>query len=342
MHLLLLACAAAPQDPPGDPPSGTEPTPDEPADEAQVARVTVPGSFGTRGDSWTLRTGEEVLDAAQAFYEAYPGDDHDFLIFWTERPVADLWAFTIPVDASIEGIGLQEVMDLYGWDYTPADAGSDGRLQALCLMNDPSTYAAATYWDASDILTHEVGHRWSANLRLDAPDPWVLTDTWWSHWNVHANVGGPSAVGYGELVDEGDTFQYTLASPLVYSDLELYQQGLLGAEEVGPMYYVGDPSAYDPPEYYGTPWTNDACGTEVRFSGTRTDFDMDDVQAVHGPRVPERGPTTQRFAFVLLCEDAAACDPEVLAWVEEQRLLWPEAWSRATRARSTAEVDLGG
>jgi len=87
----------------------------------------------------------------------------------------------VPLRHDIEGIGQQEVMARYGWDaYGPATAGSAGQLQQVMLMNHASVYSAGAYWDAQDILTHGIGHRWSANLSLPIvsrgvapPTPWV-------------------------------------------------------------------------------------------------------------------------------------------------------------------------
>ncbi len=316
---------------------------DEPAQH--VAVVGVPSSFQSTGaGGWSLDDGSELYDVGFGFYEQYD-DDFDVLVVWTERDVEGLFAYSVALGWNqIQGIGAQEVYELYGWsDLGPADAGSAGALQQIVLMNSPATYKGAA-WGPLDILTHEVGHRWSANLSLpSAADRWVLTDAWYAHWNVHSQVGGPSAVGYGDLLDlGGGSFEFVLSEALAYSDLELYQQGLLAPEEVGELFYVEDAHDHDPPTWAGAPWTTASYGAAVQYRGTRVEFTIDDVIAAHGPRVPphEEAQTSYRMAFVLVCEDPSSCDEDTLRWVDEQRAAWEETFSAATRGRGAAATEL--
>jgi hypothetical protein len=321
---------------------------DLPGDEdlwPNVARVPVPETFTPEPDgSYSLGTGRELLDVGKAFYEEHP-DAYDMLIVWTDFDVKDIFAFAIPLDHDIQGIGLQEVMQLYGWnDLAPASAGSAGMLEHVALMNSPATYEGLGFYTAQDIVTHEVGHRWSAYLSLaSAADPWALTDAFYSHWNVYANMGGPSALGYGQLLDQGGgQFDYELVVPLRYSDVELYQQGLIPPEDVGETFYVTDATGFDPPMNGGQAWTPDSYGSAVSYMATRVDFDIDEVIADHGPRVPAHADaqTEFRMAFVLVCEDIEACDQDALDWVDEQRVDWETTFADATGGRASVDTTL--
>ncbi len=334
MFTLLLACTSGGPDDSGAPTTDDSGSTDTAVRE-DVARVQLPAGLltSTGEGTYAMSDGTEIYELGKAFYGSYP-DTFDFLLLYTDFLVDDLFAFSVPLDHSIEGIGQQEVMALYGWsDLSPATAGSTGALGQVVLMNGPERYSAGARWGAEDVLLHEVGHRWSANLSLDAADAWILTDTWYSHWSVMANVGGPSAEGYGTLEDRGDTFEYVLSDDLVYSDLELYQQGLMSAEEVGEMFYVA------PSDFAGS---KDAVAQAVTFSGTRVDFTVDDIVARHGPRVPSsaEAQTHFRVAFALVCEDVEACDEDAFEWVEGQRLAFEQSYATATRGRGSVSTEL--
>jgi hypothetical protein len=304
-----------------------------------VIELQMPPSVRRDAGGYRMETGWEILDIARAFYAENP-DDVDFLVIYTDQVVQGLFAFTLPLAHDVSGIGQEEVMALYGWeDLDPTDAGSAGRLQAVLMMNHASVYAPGARWGPQDILVHEATHRWGANLRLAATgDPWSLVDASYAHWAHVASVGGPSALGYGELLEEAPgSFRFELASPLVNSDLELYQMGLLSAEEVGPLFLVTDASAHAPAAPWDGRWDPDDYGQAVAFQGTRVDFTLEDVVALHGPRVPDSADAQRAFrsAFVLACE--GSCPAEDLAFADAQRLAWPATFARATRGLASME-----
>jgi len=350
LGLTLAACARDGQStPPVETDSDAETEDSDPTISVDdpygdIALLPIPESFSDNGDgTWSLATGDELYDVGLAFYAEYP-DSFDFLVVYTEFEVAGLFAFAVPLDHDIEGIGLQEVMALYGWsDLSPATAGSDGRLQQIQLMNGPDVYIPGALFGPQDILVHETGHRWSAYAQIPGPDPFALTDTWHSHWNVYGNVGGPSALGYGQLVDGGNgRFTYEIVVPLQYSNLELYQQGLIGADEVGPLFGVESPTNFDPPTNGAAAWDAGSFGSPASYDATRLDFDIDDVISMHGPRVPAAvdAQAEFRFAFALVCAEPAACDGAALEFVEAQRTAFVATFSAATGGRGTARTDL--
>ncbi len=221
--------------------------------------------------------------------------------------------------------------------------GSGGRLQQINVMNAPSLYAPDP--SGADILVHETVHRWAAYALLDsAPFSDCLLDGGGGHWNVHVHTGGPSTVGYGDLVDlGGGRFRFTVQYPLLLSPLELYLAGFIPPEEVPPMFYVVDAGGYEPPSpSFGGAWSAASYGEDVEFSGTRVDFAIGDVIGSNGPRVPgaSDAPRQFRFAFVLVCRDAAACCEEDAAVVEAQRRAFPARFAAATGGRATIDATL--
>ena len=75
-------------------------------------------------------------------------------------------------------------------------------------------------------------------------------------------------------------------------------------------------------------------------AATRVDVPIEAVIARHGPRVPSsaEAQTQFRMAFLLVCD--GDCDPDALAFVEEQRQAWPDAWAAANRGLATADTSL--
>jgi len=314
-------------------------SPTEPGSQIAVIAMPADWSIGPNG-TWTFPATEPspFVALGQAFYAEHP-DEYDFLAVYTEGLLIDFWALAVTVHYDIGGIGLSTGD---AW-IEPADAGSAGRLQQINVMNDPGQYAPDPA--NADVLVHETAHRWAAFIELTStPAPAYLLDAGWSHWNIHVHGGGPSATGYGDVVDlGGGRYRYDEVRPWKLSPLELYLAGLMPEAEVPPMFYVADPYDHDPAvTRYGETVGIATLGEPCSFSGTRVDFDIGDVVAANGPRTPAFGaaPTEFRVAFVLACVDLDACDPADLAIVEAQRTAFPATWSAATGGRSTVTTDL--
>ncbi|MCA9567135.1 MAG: hypothetical protein KC656_04805 [Myxococcales bacterium] len=315
---------------PPDRPTPPAPDADPYAHIVQVQRTDA--MFTASGSQWTLQwPGTDAI--GQAVYQQV-GDDYDFLVVYTDREVVDEYARAIKYDYSTGGLGDQ-------WTGpgapSPLDAGSAGRLDQIDLMTWTGLYAPEP--DETSIVVHETTHRWAAFAEVAGGS---LTDGWGGHWNVWTSTGGNSAVGYGDLVDLGTgRFRFTVSYPLSLSPLELYLAGLAPASSVSGLFRVESRSGFTPsvPEYDPS-WGAESYGEDVEFSGTRVDFDIDDVIAANGPRTPAFGaaPTTFRFGFVLVCE--SVCTDADLDVVEAQRTAFPAAWSAATGGVSTALTDL--
>lgn len=309
----------------------------EPGNYDHIARISKTPSIVDLGNgAWEI--GEAALaEIGHAFYGEH-GDDYDFLAVYTEGEMLEVYAFAYAVKYDVGGIGF----DGYDPGITPGAVGSAGRLLQIDVMN-----AARIYDDPGDasILVHEMVHHWAAFIEVPGtPAQAFLLDDSWSHWNVHVHTGGPSAVGYGDLVDLGNgRFQFTVQYPLQLSPLELYLAGMIPPAEVPPLFYVRDAHDYDPATpNFGGAWAPSSYSMDAAFSGTRVDFTIDDVIATNGPRTPAFGvaKTDFRVAFVLVCVDENACNPSDLAIVETQRQALESWFGPATGGRGSVDATL--
>ncbi len=310
-------------------------------DNSNIARLQVPAGWVTGvGNTWTYDFEAELppdYEIAREFYVEHP-DDYDFLVVYTEREFEEFFAHAVGVQENISGIRYGEEPS---WSQAEA-AGSAGRLQQVSLMNAPSLYPDPS---AADILIHETMHRWSAFLGLQsAPGPGSLLGPAAGHWNIHVSTGGPSATGYGELIDTGGgSFRFDVVYPLQVSPLELYLAGLIPAAEVPPLFYVTNATGYDPAvNAWGETLGPTSYGEDASFLGDRVDFTIDDIVASNGPRLPAFGdaPTHFRFAFALVCADVSACNESDLAIVERQRVAFATQFPAATGQRATVDTEL--
>lgn len=322
--------------------SGTTDAPDDPPppeDYADVAKVGVTPGFTDHGDGTWSMTETALDEIGFAFYAEHP-DDYDFLVVYTEGDFVEYGAFAYSVKYDTTGIAP----DTGGYPppFTPQDVGSAGRLMQINFMNTPALYQGQ---DAS-IVVHETVHHWSAYIELAGTptEAFLLDSIYGGHFNIHTNTGGSSATGYGDLVDMGNgRFQFTVQYPLRLSPLEMYLAGMIGPAEVPPLFYVVNPSQYDPATPpYDAAWSQGSYSSDASFAGTRVDFDIDDVIATNGPRTPAFGQqqTDYRFAFVLVCANVDACDAGALAGVEAQRTAFEVDWDNATGGRSSADASL--
>lgn len=317
-------------------PDDTAPT--APGDYDDIARIGMTPGFTDHGDGTWSMTETALDEIGFAFFADHP-DDYDFLVVYTEGDFVEYGAFAYAVKYGIDGIGI----DVVGTPWiTPQDVGSAGRLMQISFMNTPALYDGA---DAS-IVVHETTHHWSAYLELaGTPTTAFLLDSeYGGHWNIHTNTGGSSATGYGDLVDLGTgRFQFTAQYPLRLSPLEMYLAGMLPPAEVPPLFYVVNPSQYEPATPpYDAAWSQGSYSSTASFAGTRVDFSIDDLIATNGPRTPAFGQaqTDFHFAFILVCADVDACDPAALAGVEAQRTSFEVDWDNATGGRSSADASL--
>lgn len=205
------------------------------------------------------------------------------------------------------------VLTRYGAFATFANPGADGVSQysssrqpkTTTLMHMNSIWAAPTIEAATQILLHELGHRWLYYFEIEengqnvrAVNPLGLHPAQWVS-TPGAFLHDSSPMGGSRFADNRNgTFTTPPSSSFnAFTWHELYLMGLARAEEVQPWFYLRGTPLGD--EYFAP------SGTTI--SGTRVDVSAQQLLAAMGPRNPsfETSPKTFRVLFVVLERDGA-------------------------------------
>jgi PKD repeat protein len=199
------------------------------------------------------------------------------------------------------------------------------RLQSIQFMNDIRHYGEtpsapvprfSVDFTGVELLGSEVVHAygiWVVDLPALGLDLEGRDDHW--SWLIHTDA---SVMEGCRWRDEGDG-SFTVEALLDgLSELDEYLFGLRAAEDVAPMFAILDPEPELPPQP-PTPG--------VTIQGTRVDFDIEDIVAEHGPRVPDASaaPHHFRMAFALVVPAGTEAPASDLAFLEDFRAEW-EAW----------------
>ena len=183
----------------------------------------------------------------------------------------------------IQGIGL-DIFDI------SREFGSAGRLQSFTMMDRLAKYP--------DDPTHAVpgreqhaqrarpGSRPSLARvrRISAITPGSDPKSCWAattaHWSFFMDSDASVMEG-NDIEDLGGGSFRTIGAVRRYSRLDQYAMGLVGPADVPPFFYVQSPMNLSQPKD-----KESAPQVGVTFNGTRRDVLIDDVIAIHGPRVP--------------------------------------------------------
>lgn len=200
------------------------------------------------------------------------------------------------------------ILTRYGAFATLANPGADGVSQysssrqpkTATLMHMNSIWAAPTIESATQILLHELGHRWLYYFDIEEngqnvravnplgyhPAQWVATPG--------AFLDDSSPMGGSRFADNRNgTFTTPRSSSFnALTWHELYLMGLARAEEMQPWFYLRGTNLGD--EYFA-PY-------DTTVTGTRVDVSAQQLIAAMGPRNPsfETSPKTFRVLFVVL------------------------------------------
>ena len=211
---------------------------------------------------------------------------------------------------------------------------------------------------AMSIMGQEVGHRWAATVPFVhpvtgiGPDSFDLLGRQLAHWSFFFNVSVPSSQFGGDprassmegnaIVDfggnfglcrnPGETFFLTERNELVdgYTNLDQYILGLRPASDVGPFWYVDQPtrpfSGISFEDIREAPAVDD-----VGICGTRVNLTVQNIQDFPGvgPRVPAIGdevdhdasgaaqPDHKTMAFILLVQQGTPRSPAHAAAISQ-------------------------
>jgi hypothetical protein len=277
----------------------------------------------------------DTFAAARKFYATHP-DSFDQILLWTDQPlIRDAFAYELTLANDIRGIG----QDIYN---TSRAAGSAGRLSSLVVMDwlgkypeDPAQKFLGENSTLS-VLGQEVGHRWLAYVEFrdhTAARSKALLGRDDAHWSFFFDSDASVMEG-NDIEDQGGGQFRTVDAVRRYSRLDQYIMGLIPPSDVPTFFYVESPVS--------TKVKTDGPSIGVSFTGTRRDVLVNDVIAVHGPRIPAAAdsPKVQRQAFIYIVSSGRSTDAGQVAKLDRIRLQWEAFFLQATEGRMTANTRL--
>ena len=296
------------------------------------------GGTGAVGERFSDSPQLDAVAASTAFYRSHP-DSYDQLVFWTDtRAVDDAFAFESTVANEIQGIGL----DLFDFS---RDFGSAGRLRSFTMMDFLGKYPEDplhTFLGENNtvsVLGQEVGHRWLSYMRFrdhTGAQSDALLGRDLAHWSFFMDSDASVLEG-NDIEDLGGGSFRTVGAVRRFSRLDQYAMGLVSPSEVPIFFYVASPTNLSRPRT-----SESAPEIGVTFNGTRRDVLINDVIAIHGPRVPSaaESPRVHRQAFVYVVGAGRSAEAAHVAKLERIRRQWEEFFGAATERRMRAETRL--
>ena len=296
------------------------------------------GGSGAVGERFADQALLDAVAVGQAFYRTHP-DSYDQLVVWTDsRLIEDAFAFEVTVANEVQGIGL-DVFD-FSRDY-----GSGGQLRSYAVMDflgkypdDPQQRFLGENTTVS-VLGQEVGHRWLAYFdfrdhtgqRSD-----LLLGRQEAHWSFFFDSDGSVMEGNDIEALGGGSFR-TVGAVNKFSRLDQYAMGLVPPADVPPSFYVADPVNLSEQKD-----RESAPDIGVTFNGTRRDVLIEDIIAIHGPRVPAAAdaPRVHRQAFVYVVSRGRDVEAAQVEKVDRIRRQWTTFFEAATENRMRAETRL--
>jgi hypothetical protein len=287
------------------------------------------------GERFSQQGQLDTVAVGQRFYQSHP-DSYDQLVIWTDtRVLTTAFAYESTVANQIRGIG-QDVYDI------SREWGSSGRLNSLVVMDsltkypeDPTARVLRQETTLS-LLGHESGHRWLALLEFrdhEGRRSKKLLGRDEVHWSFFFDSDASFLEG-NDIEDRGGGSFRTQAVVARYSLLDQYAMGLVREQDVPSFFYVDAPTSTthqpaDPPQL------------NQEFTGTRRDVLIQDILAIHGPRVPSTAasPRLHRQAFIYVTR-AATPDAAQVAKMDRIRREWEPFFHRATNERMRVETRL--
>ena len=293
-------------------------------------------SSGAIAERFAQSNSIDTFAVAKKFYTTHP-DNFDQILLWTDQPlIRDAFAYELTVANEVRGIG-QDIYDV------SRSLGSAGRLRSLVVMDwlgkypeDPAQRFLGENSTLS-VLGQEVGHRWLAYFefrdRTGARSEALLgRDT--AHWSFFFDSDASVMEG-NDIEDQGGGQFRTVDAVKRFSRLDQYAMGLVPASGVPMFFYVESPT--------GTTRTAESGpSVGVSFTGTRRDVLIEDVIAIHGPRIPSVADSSRvhRQAFIYVVSAGRTTDAGQVAKLDRIRTAWEGFFLQATEGRMTANTRL--
>ena len=309
----------------------------------RAADLSAPGPTGggsaAVGERFADNPDLDVVATASAFYRTHP-DSYDQLVIWTDTSVVSGGSFAIEstVANEVQGIGL-ETFDV------SREFGSAGRLRSYTMMDrlskypdDPSTRFLGEN-NTLSLLGQEVGHRWLAYLNFrdrlgERSEELLGRDS--AHWSFF--MDSDASVMEGNDIEDlrGGSFR-TVGAVSRYSKLDQYAMGLAAPSDVPPFFYVEGPANMSQQKD-----KDSSPQIGVTFVGTRRDVLIEDIIAIHGPRVPSAADAARihRQAFIYVVGGGRNADTAQITKLDRIRRQWEDFFGQATDGRMRAETRL--
>jgi hypothetical protein len=296
------------------------------------------GGSAAVGERFAQQSQVDLVAVARKFYRSHD-DNYDQLVLWADAPViTDAFAYETTVKNEVRGLGI-DTYDL------AADFGSAGRLRSLVVMDWLGKYPddpAQKFLGENNTLSligQESGHRWLAFMEFrdrtgERSDALLGRDL--AHWSFFLDSDGSVMEG-NDIEDlRGGSFRTTGAVQR-YSQLDQYAMGLIPESAVAPFFYVESPTNIS-----GNRTRESAPEAGVTFSGTRRDVLIQDIVAIHGPRVPSASESARehRQAFVYLVSAGKTADSGQVGKIDRIRRAWETFFLQATESRMRAITTL--
>lgn len=224
------------------------------------------------------------------------------------------------------------------------DSGTGARrLPTLLHMNQLTYGHNAATQSASNVMMHELGHRWlyffsikeggtatrSLNPVSAHPAGYVHTP---AAFPVTSDPEQASVMGGGFFSPQPEGTYRARALNVGYSWTDLYLMGLAAPEEVQPWFYLADTNPPLAKEY----WPVD----NAVVTGNRREVGVQQIVDVHGPRIPTAAHSDKRFKvlFVLVTEPGRTPTEAEIAKLEEWRALLERNFALATGGRGSVST----
>jgi hypothetical protein len=295
---------------------------------------TIEGGSGAVGERFADMAQLDIVEVARKFYRTH-GDNFDQLVIWTDaRLIGNAFAFETTIANEIRGIGLP-LFDASG------DFGSAGRLRSFTMMDFIGKYPEdplQTFLGENStvsVLGQEAGHRWLAFLEFrnhTGMRSEALLGRDQAHWSFFMDSDASVMEG-NDIEDLGGGSFRTVGAVTRYSLLDQYAMGLVPESQVPTFFYVDNPVNVS-----GSRDASSAPQIGVTFNGTRRDVLIQDVVAIHGPRIPAaaESPRVHRQAFILISSAGSAPVDAQITKVDRIRRAWETFFRQATDNRMEA------
>jgi len=292
------------------------------------------GNLAVVVDDGAVDTGAGIdyIHAYELFRLTHP-DAYDFLIFFSDTAsgMPSTGSFHSAIFNATSGINYYA-----GAAFNNRAAWGTNRLLAFNVIS-PGVWSSGNM----RVMLQEVGHYWSAferfkHYQTEVADHFDLLigpiGQGQYHWGrFHINPFSPVDYDAVSWTEEGNG-QFTVISiddgGHYFSNLDLYNMGLLSPSEVGPIHIIKDPHPPSPPA--------------TTVYGSVQEITVQNVIWSHGPRNPDYTAAQRLFktAFIILTKDIDSAAANVVPVLDDVRREFTWQYYKATGFRGKLDTTI--